>query len=86
MRGITHEPGLYIKGIPDPTWHQFLGLFITKEADVNGRDLAEVLLDPSASDLHNAVGGSALVVNLVDVVFRVGEHCKRLGHFELDPW
>lgn len=78
--------GPYIKGMGDASWHHFIGLFIAKEADSNYQDIVEVILDPTAEDLHYAVGRTAIVVELGDVVFRVGEHCKRLGGIPLDRW
>lgn len=63
----------------------FLGLFIQREAG-----FADVALNPSARDLSNLMGDTAIVIDLAAVVFRVGEHCARLGSpgqpFPLGAW
>ena len=72
--------GPFVRGMTDPSWQHFLALFIDPDTS------AIVVLDPTPTELHNAVGGSAIVIDLVSVVFQVGQHCKKLGQFELGKW
>jgi hypothetical protein len=78
--------GGFARGIPDPSWSHFLALFIAEEGS-----WAEVVLDPTPKELHDAAGGSAIVIDLANVVFRVGDRIAKLNgrsatKFELGAW
>jgi len=64
--------GSLIRGVPDPAWSHFIGLFL----DGDGRS-GTVAIDPP--DLQPLIDGSAIVIDLADVVWRVGEKFARLG-------
>lgn len=68
--------GPRVRGISDSENQHFLGLFI-------GDEYAVVALDPP--DVGKLVYGSAIVIDLSTVVFRVGERCRKLG-VELGAW
>jgi DNA-binding transcriptional MerR regulator len=66
-----------IRGIPDTfSVEHFAGLVVAE-------DYGDVVLD--RENLAAAVESSAIIVNVADVVFRVGEHARRLG-VTLEPW
>lgn len=64
--------GSLIRGEPDPAWSHFVGLFL----DGDGRSGA-VAIDPP--NLQSLISGSAIVIDLADVVWRVGEKFARLA-------
>jgi hypothetical protein len=69
---VWHElrTGSLIRGKPDPSWCHFVGLFL-------GSQSAQVAVDPT--NLAVLVEESAIVIDLANVVFRVGERFSRLG-------
>ena len=72
--------GPLVRGIPHQSpWVHFLGLFLTDNS-------ADVVLDPTPMELSDAVESSAIVVNLADVIWQVGQRCRRLGNRELGAW
>lgn len=75
---VWHElrTGSLICGRPDRSWSHFVGLFL-------GSQHAQVAIDPT--NLAALVEGSAIVIDLTDVVFRVGERFARLG-LAPEPW
>ncbi len=78
--------GPMVHGKGDPSWSHFLGLFISRPNNELNPPVFDVVLDPNPTELMYAIEGSAIVIDLADVIFRVGEHCKRLGGFELGRW
>lgn len=63
--------GSWIRGVPDPTFQdRFLGLFV-------GEAFAAVELDPK--NLRLVIEGSAIVIDLLAVVFSVGQRCGLNG-------
>jgi hypothetical protein len=77
--------GPLIRGEGDPSWKHFLALVISKTLDHHDMPFMDVVLDPTPLELQNAAASSAIFINLADVVFRVGERCKRLG-VALEAW
>ena len=75
---VRTSTNTFTAGIGVPDWSHFVALAI-------GDAWSHVDVDPSPDELHRLINGKALVVDLVDVVFRVGEHCSRLG-VQLGPW
>jgi len=66
------------RGEPDPmTGLQFLGLFVSGTYGDRDITFATVELDPP--NLRSVIEGSAIVIDLANLVFRVGERFKRLG-------
>ncbi|CAN5846480.1 hypothetical protein BH24ACI5_BH24ACI5_23090 [soil metagenome] len=67
--------GSLIRGIPDPSRdRRFLGLFIGGMYAGNDFTYATVALDPRVQDV---IEESAIVIDLANVVFRVGERCRK---------
>lgn len=77
---VWHEvrSGGLIDGKTNKDWNHLVALFINGEH----RSAAEVLID--VSDLRNVIEGSAIVIDIATVVFRIGERCKY--GFRLAPW
>jgi hypothetical protein len=59
-----------IQGIADVALNHFYGLFVCET-------FADVLVDPT--NLRHVIDGSAIVIDLADVVWRVGQRAKRLS-------
>jgi hypothetical protein len=71
--------GPFGRGVPDPSWARFLGLFL----HLDDSPSAVVALDPPLA--HGPIEGSAIVIDLANIVFRVGQHCARVG-MALSDW
>jgi hypothetical protein len=64
------------RGEGDASWPHFLGLFLTGAYVDREHTSAFVALDPELAEM---VQETAIVIDLANVVFRVGERCRRLS-------
>jgi len=64
-------------GQPDPSWPYFIGLFFNSQSAI-------VALNPP--DLNKVVEGTAIVVDLSEMVFQVARKCATRGYRPLGQW
>lgn len=76
--------GPLMRGVPDPSRTEFLGLIMNSGATEGDDDLvsASVELNP---EIRKVVEGSAIIIDLATVLFRVGERFSRVSA-QMGPW